>query len=147
MQIHPVGPPTRVLARTNVTIGAASPQGVTSKAATGPVSPRKKVGHRSLVHEARSGRGPTHARTTIRAGGRPSRITAARNFANILAIVRAEHGDFDLVDTATACSRLAKVQRDSADGTGIDDRRVQTLSTTATRVSSSMKPREVASTL
>ena len=36
VQIHLVGPPVRMLARTIVTVGAASPQGVISKAAMGP---------------------------------------------------------------------------------------------------------------
>jgi hypothetical protein len=86
------------------------------------------------------------------AGGRPSaaqiqlnkRITAARTFEDILSIVRAEHGEFNAVNTATACSRLAKVQRDSADGAAIDDRRVRILFTTVTRVSSTMEPQAVA---
>ena len=64
VQIHLVGPPIRMLARTNVTVGAASPQGVISKAAMGP---RKAIGLRSLVHEARSGKGFAHPRTSIRA--------------------------------------------------------------------------------
>ena len=67
VQIHLVGPLTRVLSRTNVTIGAASPQGVISKAARGPVKPRKTVGLHSHVHEARSKEGPVHLRTPIRA--------------------------------------------------------------------------------
>ena len=67
VQIHLVGPPTRVLARTNVLVGAASPQGVISKAATGPAKPRKTVGLHSRVHEARSKEGPIRPRTPIRA--------------------------------------------------------------------------------
>ena len=67
VQIRLVGPPTRVLSRTNVTIGAASPKGVISKAATGPAKPRKTVGLHSRVHEARSKEGPIHPRTPIRA--------------------------------------------------------------------------------
>ena len=66
VQIHLVGPPVRMLARTNVTVGAASPQGVISKAAMGPVRPRKTIGLRSLVQEARSGKGSAHLRTLIR---------------------------------------------------------------------------------
>ena len=66
VQIHRVGPPIRMLARTNVTVGAASPQGVISKAAMGPVRPRKTIGLRSLVQEARSGKGSAHLRTPIR---------------------------------------------------------------------------------
>ena len=62
-------------------------------------------------------------------------------------IVRAEHGEFNAVNTATACSRLAKVRRDCANGAGIDDGRVQTLFTTLTRVSWSMKPQELANAL
>ncbi len=41
---HLPGPPIRVVARTNVTVGAASPQGVMRKAAMGPVKPRKTIG-------------------------------------------------------------------------------------------------------
>ena len=67
VQIRLVGPPTRVLSRTNVTIGAASPQGVISKAATGPVKLRKAAGLHSHVHEARSKEGPVHPRTPTRA--------------------------------------------------------------------------------
>ena len=67
VQIRLVGPPTRVLSRTNVTIGAASPRGVISKVATGPVKLRKTVGLHSHVHEARSKEGPVHPRTPIRA--------------------------------------------------------------------------------
>ena len=67
VQIHLAGPPIRILARTNVTVGAASPQGVISKAAMGPVRPRKTIGLRSLVHEARSGKRSAHPRTPIRA--------------------------------------------------------------------------------
>ena len=67
VQILLVGPPTRVLSRTNVTIGAASPQGGISKAAMGPAKPRKTVGLHSRVHEARLGEGSTHPRTPIRA--------------------------------------------------------------------------------
>ena len=36
VQIHVAGPPIRMLARTNVPAGAASPQGVISEAAMGP---------------------------------------------------------------------------------------------------------------
>ena len=67
VQIHRVGPPIRMLARTNVTVGAASPQGVIGKAAMGPAKPRKTVGLHSRVHEARSKEGPIHPRTPIRA--------------------------------------------------------------------------------
>ena len=66
VQIHLVGPPIRMLARTNVTVGAASPLGVISKAAMGPVRPRKAIGLCSLVHEARSGKRSAHLRTPIR---------------------------------------------------------------------------------
>jgi len=49
------------------------------------------------------------------AGGRPSavqiqlnkRIAGARNCEDVLAIVEAEHGEFNAVNVATACSRLA----------------------------------------
>ena len=67
VQIHLVGPPIRMLARTNVPVGAASPQGVISEAAIGPVRPQKTIGLRSLVHEARSGKRSAHPRTPIRA--------------------------------------------------------------------------------
>ena len=67
VQIQLAGPPIRVLTRTNVTVGAASPRGVISKAAMGPVKPRKTIGLRSRVHEARSGKGSAHPRTPIRA--------------------------------------------------------------------------------
>ena len=64
VEIYLVGPPIRMLARTNVTVGAASPQGVISKAAMGP---RNTIGLRSLVHEARSGKRSAHLSTPIRA--------------------------------------------------------------------------------
>ena len=57
----------RVLSRTNVTIGAASPQGGISKAAMGPAKPRKTAGLHSRVHEARWGECSTHPRTPTRA--------------------------------------------------------------------------------
>ena len=72
-EIRLVGPPIRVSARTNVTIGAASPQGVISEMAAmgagimGPVKPRKTIGLRSRVHEARSGKRSARPRTAIRA--------------------------------------------------------------------------------
>ena len=62
------------------------------------------------------------------AGGRPSavqiqlnkRIVGARNFEDVLAIVEAEHGEFNALNVATACSRLAKAPRTSANRTSID---------------------------
>ena len=67
VEIHLAGPPIRVPARTNVTVGAASPQGVISKAAMGPMKPRKTIGLSFRVHEARSGKRSAHLRTPIRA--------------------------------------------------------------------------------
>ena len=57
----------KTLSRTNVKIGAASPQGGISKAAMGPAKPRKTAGLHSRVHEARLGEGSTHPRTPTRA--------------------------------------------------------------------------------
>ena len=65
VQIRLAGPPIRVLTRTNVTVGAASRR-VISKAAMGPVKPRKTIGLRFRVHEARSGKRSAHLRTPIR---------------------------------------------------------------------------------
>ena len=67
VQIHLVGPPVRMLARTIVTVGAASPQCVISKAAMGPVKSPKSIGLRALVHEARSSKRSAHPRAPIRA--------------------------------------------------------------------------------
>jgi hypothetical protein len=85
-------------------------------------------------------------------GGRPSgkqiqlnkQITAARNADGILAIVETEHGEFNAVNAATACSRLAKTRHGSAHGPGRDNRGVQHLLSTINRVAPSMKPQEVA---
>jgi hypothetical protein len=87
--------------------------------------------------------------------GRPSakqiqlnkRITAARDAETILAIVAAEHGEFNTVNAATACSRLAKVRRSYAQGLSQDDRSVQQLLSTVTGLAPSMKPQEIANTL
>ena len=88
-------------------------------------------------------------------GGRPSaaeiqlnkRIIAARDAESILSIVEAEHGEFSACNAATACNRLAKASGSSAKGLRFDDRRVQQLSTTVTRVAPSMKPQELANSL
>ena len=90
-----------------------------------------------------------------RNGGRPSakqiqlnkRIIAARDAETILAIVSAEHGDFNDVNAATACSRLAKARRSCAQGPSQVDRGVQQLLSTVTRVAPSMKPQEIANML
>ena len=83
--------------------------------------------------------------------GRPSaqqaqlnkRITCARDAEGILAIVEAEHGDFDAVNAATACNRLAKTRSGASHGPRRDDRRVQTLFSTITRVSAELGGKEV----
>jgi hypothetical protein len=89
------------------------------------------------------------------AGGRPSalqiqlnkRIVGARNFEDVLAIVEAEHGEFNAVNAATACSRLAKAPRSHANSTTIDDLRVQALFRTLTRVAPTMESQAVANVL
>ena len=89
------------------------------------------------------------------AGGQPSavqiqlnkRIVGARNFEDILAIVEEKHGEFNAVNVATACSRLAKAPRSSAYRTSIDDRRVQALFRTITRVAPTMESQAVANAL
>ena len=88
-------------------------------------------------------------------GGRPSaaqiqlnkRIAAARNAEGILAIVEAEHGAFNAVNAATACNRLAKTCQRSSPSPRMDDRRVQTLFSTITRISADLDGRTVANTL
>ena len=72
------------------------------------------------------------------------RIVGARNFEDILAIVEAEHGEFDAVNAATACSRLAKAARSSVNSAEIDNPRVQALFRTIARLGPRMKPQEVA---
>ena len=87
--------------------------------------------------------------------GRPSakriqlnkRIIAARDAETILAIVAAEHGEFDAVNAATACSRLAKARRSGAQGMSQDDRSVQQLLSTVARVAPVMDAQAVANTL
>ena len=71
----------------------------------------------------------------------------ARNFEDVLAIVEAEHGEFNAVNAATACSRLAKAPRSHANGTTIDDRRVQALFRTLTRVAPTMESQAVSNVL
>jgi hypothetical protein len=88
-------------------------------------------------------------------GGRPSgkqiqlnkQIIAARDAAGILAIVEAEHGEFNAVNAATACSLLAKTRRGSARGLGRDDRGVRQLLCTINRVAPSMAAQAVANTI
>jgi hypothetical protein len=75
-------------------------------------------------------------------------IIAARDAEGILAIVETEHGEFNAVNAATACSRLAKTRHGSAHASGRDDRGVrQLICTTINRVAPSMKPQEVANTI
>jgi len=89
------------------------------------------------------------------AGGRPSaaqiqlnkRIVGARNFEHVLSIVEAEHGEFNAVNAATACSRLAKAPGSRANCTTIDDRRVRALFRTLTRVAPTMESQAVANTV
>ena len=75
------------------------------------------------------------------------RIVGARNCEDILAIVETEHDEFNAVNVATACSRLAKAPRGSADGSRIDDHRVQALLMAITRVAPSMEAQAVSNTL
>ena len=105
-------------------------------------------GERRQEYPPPAGNGRTNS------GGRPSaaeiqlnkRIIAARDAESILSIVEAEHGEFNACNAATACNRLAKASG-SAKGLRFDDRRVQQLSTTVTRVAPSMKPQELANSL
>ena len=57
----------------------------------------------------------------------------------ILAIVETEHGEFNAVNAATACSRLAKTRHSSAHGPGRDDRGVRQLLCTINRVAPSIQ--------
>ena len=75
------------------------------------------------------------------------RIMGARDVDNMLAIVEAEHREFDAVNTATACSRLAKAPRSSANGLSVDERRVRLLLETVTRLAPSMTAQDVANTV
>ena len=105
--------------------------------------------------EFRQGFRPSTSDNHGTAGDRPSgiqiqlnkRIVGARNFEDILAIVEAEHGKFNAVNVATACSRLAKATQSSAHSAGVDDFQVQALFRTITRAGPSMKPQEVANTI
>jgi hypothetical protein len=75
------------------------------------------------------------------------RIVAARDADSILAIVQAEHGTFNAVNAATACNRLAKTRKASSKGLRTDDPRVHALLSTVTRVSATLRGREVSNTL
>jgi hypothetical protein len=75
------------------------------------------------------------------------RIVASRDAESILAIVEKDHGAFNAVNAATACNRLAKTRQGSSRSLTIDDRRVQTLLSTVTRVASDMVGQNVANTL
>ena len=135
------------------------------------VASRQQGGHRTGLDEARGNR-TAHQSTALSSargdarsehrpsvsasrGGRPGlvqiqlnkRIVAARSAEDILAIIEAEHGEFNAVNAATACNRLAKALRSSAHDAKTDDRRVQALFSTLTRVSSSMNAQDVANTV
>jgi hypothetical protein len=75
-------------------------------------------------------------------------IVAARDANSILAIVEAEHGAFNAVNAATACNRLAKTRQGSSHG-GLrtDDRRVQALLSTVTRVAANLGGQQLANTV
>ena len=75
------------------------------------------------------------------------RIVGARNFEDILAIVEAEHGVFNAVNVATACSRLAKATQSSANSADLNDLRVQALFRTVTRAGPSMNAQALANTI
>jgi hypothetical protein len=75
------------------------------------------------------------------------RIVAARDAESILAIVEAEHGAFNAVNAATACNRLAKTRQGSSPNPRTDDRRVQTLLSTVTRVAADIGGQELANTV
>ena len=75
------------------------------------------------------------------------RIRDARDAVSILTIVETEHGEFNSVNAATACSRLAKTRQRSAYGPRMDDRRMQTLFYTVARESVDMGAREVSNTV
>ena len=75
------------------------------------------------------------------------RIVAARDAEGFLAIVEAECGAFNAVNAATACNRLAKTRQGSSHGLRPDDRRVQTLLSTVTRVAADLGGQELANTL
>ena len=72
------------------------------------------------------------------------RIVAARDAESILTIVAAEHGVFNAVNAATACNRLAKTRNSSSHAPRMDDRRVQTLFSTITRLSADLSCQNVA---
>ncbi|MFN9910301.1 MAG: hypothetical protein ACK56F_30015, partial [bacterium] len=137
-------------------IGKASQR--VSKIATRGVKNQETIGHRIGTLCWRLCTARSYRQTTGNDsgnGGRPSgkqiqlnkQITAARDAEGILAIVEAEHGNFDAVNAATACSRLAKTRFGSAHGPGRDDRGARRLLSTIHRVAPSMKPQEVANTI
>jgi hypothetical protein len=106
---------------------------------TGLDEPRgNRMAHQSATLSIARGENRSDYRPSVSAsrGGRPSlvqihlnkRIVAARRAEDILAIIEAEHGEFNAVNAATACNRLAKAPRSSTNGTRADDQRVQTLS-------------------
>jgi len=75
------------------------------------------------------------------------RIMGARDADNILAIVEAEHGEFNAVNAATACSRLAKAPQSCENGLSVDERRVRLLLETVTRLAPSMNAQALANTV
>ena len=75
------------------------------------------------------------------------RIVATRDAESILTIVEAEHGAFNAVNAATACNRLAKTRQGSPHGLRLDDRRVQRLLSTVTRVAADLGGQQLANTL
>ena len=140
-----------------MTIGAAS-RGVISAAAMRPareVPEHNRVPLWSARGKFRQGFRPSTSDNHGTAGGRPSgaqiqlnkRIVGARNFEDILAIVEAEHGVFNAVNVATACSRLAKATQSSANSADLDDVRVQALFWTVTRAGPSMIAQNGANTI
>ena len=75
------------------------------------------------------------------------RIVAARDAEGILTIVTAEHGEFNAVNVATACQRLAKTRQGSSHAPRMDDRRLQALFSTVTRLSADLNGKNVANIL
>ena len=69
------------------------------------------------------------------------RIPAADDCESILAIVAAEHGEFNVRNPATACHRRAKLSRGNRNGPRMADPRAGLLLSAATKVSASITRR------
>ena len=75
------------------------------------------------------------------------RISVAGDCESILAIVAAEHGEFNARIAATACHRLAKLSQANRNGPRMADPRAGLLLSVATKVSASMNAQDVANSV